>query len=71
MNSFSKYLFITLGVDLLALVVLNAGTIDWIPGMIPGIATYTVIQVFSKEFLSKVGVVKKINKEYIGGFIPF
>lgn len=44
------------------LVILIAGTLAGIPGMILGIPTYTVIRVFSKEFLSQVRVVKKLTR---------
>ena len=44
------------------LVVLIAGTLAGIPGMILGIPTYKVIRVFAKEFLSQVRVVKKLTK---------
>ena len=44
------------------LVILAAGTLAGIPGMILGIPTYTVIRVFAKEFLSQVRVVKKLTR---------
>ena len=44
------------------LVILIAGTVAGIPGMILGIPTYTVIRVFAKEFLSQVRVVKKLTR---------
>ena len=44
------------------LVILIAGTLAGIPGMILGIPTYTVIRVFAKEFLSQVRVVKKLTR---------
>ena len=75
MNAFSKYLLITLGVALpgysnsvkahpleIFLVILIAGTLAGIPGRILGIPAYTVIRVFSKEFLSQVRVVKKLTR---------
>ncbi len=44
------------------LVIMIAGTLAGIPGMILGIPTYTVIRVFAKEFLSQVRVVKKLTR---------
>ncbi len=44
------------------LVIIIAGTLAGIPGMILGIPTYTVIRVFAKEFLSQVRVVKKLTR---------
>ena len=44
------------------LVILIAGTLAGIPGMIVGIPVYTVIRVFAKEFLSKVRFVKKFTR---------
>lgn len=44
------------------LVILIAGTLAGIPGMILGIPIYTVIRVFAKEFLSQVRVVKKLTR---------
>jgi predicted PurR-regulated permease PerM len=44
------------------LVILIAGTLAGIPGMILGIPIYTVIRVFSKEFLSQVRFVKKLTR---------
>lgn len=44
------------------LVIIIAGTLAGIPGMILGIPTYTVIRVFAKEFLSRVRVVKKLTR---------
>jgi predicted PurR-regulated permease PerM len=44
------------------LVILIAGTLAGIPGMILGIPTYTMIRVFAKEYLSKVRVVKKLTR---------
>jgi predicted PurR-regulated permease PerM len=44
------------------LVILIAGTLAGIPGMIVGIPIYTVIRVFAKEFLSQVRVVKKLTR---------
>jgi predicted PurR-regulated permease PerM len=44
------------------LVIIMAGTLAGIPGMILGIPTYTVIRVFAKEFLSRVRVVKKLTR---------
>ena len=45
------------------LVIIIAGTLAGIPGMILGIPTYTVIRVFAKEFLSQVRVVKKLTRK--------
>jgi predicted PurR-regulated permease PerM len=44
------------------LVILIAGTLAGIPGMILGIPIYTVIRVFAKEFLSQVRFVKKLTR---------
>ncbi len=44
------------------LVILIAGTLAGIPGMILGIPLYTVIRVFAKEFLSQVRFVKKLTR---------
>ncbi len=44
------------------LVIIIAGTLAGIPGMILGIPTYTVIRVFAKEFLNRVRVVKKLTR---------
>jgi len=44
------------------LVILIAGTLAGIPGMILGIPSYTVIRVFAKEFLSQVRFVKKLTR---------
>ncbi|HEC43994.1 MAG TPA: AI-2E family transporter [Bacteroides sp.] len=44
------------------LVILIAGTLAGIPGMILGIPMYTVVRVFAKEFLSQVRVVKKLTR---------
>ncbi|MFC2115013.1 AI-2E family transporter [Bacteroidota bacterium] len=44
------------------LVILIAGTLAGIPGMILGIPIFTVIRVFAKEFLSQVRVVKKLTR---------
>ncbi len=44
------------------LVILIAGTLAGIPGMIIGIPLYTVIRVFAKEFLSQVRFVKKLTR---------
>ncbi len=44
------------------LVILIAGTLAGIPGMILGIPIYTVIRVFAKEFLSQVRIVKKLTR---------
>lgn len=44
------------------LVILIAGTLAGIPGMILGIPIYTVVRVFAKEFLSQVRVVKKLTR---------
>ncbi len=45
------------------LVIIIAGTLAGIPGMILGIPIYTVIRVFAKEFLSQVRVVKKLTRK--------
>jgi len=45
------------------LVIIIAGTLAGIPGMILGIPIYTVIRVFAKEFLSRVRVVKKLTRK--------
>jgi predicted PurR-regulated permease PerM len=45
------------------LVIIMAGTLAGIPGMILGIPIYTVIRVFAKEFLSRVRVVKKLTRK--------
>ena len=44
------------------LVILMAGTLAGVPGMIVGIPFYTVIRVFAKEFLSQVRFVKKLTR---------
>jgi predicted PurR-regulated permease PerM len=44
------------------LVILIAGTLAGVPGMIVGIPFYTVIRVFAKEFLSQVRFVKKLTR---------
>lgn len=44
------------------LVIMIAGTLAGIPGMILAIPTYTAIRVFAKEFLIKFRVVKKITR---------
>ncbi len=44
------------------LVIMIAGTLAGIPGMILAIPIYTTIRVFAKEFLSKFRVVKKITR---------
>lgn len=44
------------------LVILIAGTLAGIPGMILGIPIFTVIRVFAKEFLSQVRFVKKLTR---------
>lgn len=43
------------------LVILIAGTLAGIPGMILGIPGYTVIRVFAKEFPDQVRIVKKLT----------
>jgi predicted PurR-regulated permease PerM len=44
------------------LVILIAGTLAGITGMILAIPTYTVIRVFAKEFLNKFRVVQKLTR---------
>ena len=44
------------------LVILMAGTLAGIPGMILGIPIYTVLRVFAKEFLSQIRFVKKLTR---------
>jgi len=44
------------------LVIMIAGTLLGIPGMIVAVPTYTVIRVFAKEFLSKIRVVQKLTE---------
>jgi len=44
------------------LVILIAGTLAGIPGMILAVPAYTVIRVFAKEFFNKFRVVKKITE---------
>lgn len=44
------------------LVILIAGTLAGIPGMILGVPAYTVIRVFAKEFFNQFRVVKKITE---------
>ena len=44
------------------LVILLAGTIAGIPGMIVAIPSYTVIRVFAKEFFNKLRVVQKLTR---------
>ena len=44
------------------LVILIAGTLLGVPGMIVAVPTYTVIRVFAKEFLSRFRVVQKLTK---------
>ncbi len=45
------------------LVILMAGSLAGIPGMILAIPTYTVIRVFAKEFFSEFRVVKKLTEK--------
>lgn len=45
------------------LVIMIAGTLAGIPGMILAVPAYTVIRVFAKEFLNKLRVVKKITED--------
>jgi predicted PurR-regulated permease PerM len=45
------------------LVILIAGTLAGIPGMIMAIPGYTVLRVFAKEFLNKFKVVKKLTSK--------
>ena len=44
------------------LVIMIAGTLAGIPGMILAVPAYTVIRVFAKEFFNRLRVVKKITK---------
>ena len=44
------------------LVIMIAGTLLGIPGMIVAVPTYTVIRVFAKEFFSKFRVVQKLTR---------
>jgi predicted PurR-regulated permease PerM len=43
-------------------VIILAGSIAGIPGMILAIPSYTVLRIIAKEFLHKYPVVKKITK---------
>ena len=45
------------------LVIMIAGSLAGIPGMIIAIPLYTVIRVFAKEFFNKFKVVKKLTKK--------
>ena len=45
------------------LVILIAGTLAGIPGMILAVPAYVVLRVFAKEFFSKLRVVKKITEK--------
>jgi predicted PurR-regulated permease PerM len=45
------------------LVIMIAGTLAGIPGMILAVPTYTVIRVFAKEFFNTIRVVKKITED--------
>jgi len=44
------------------LVILLAGSLAGIPGMILAIPTYTVLRIIAKEFLNKYPVVKRVTK---------
>jgi predicted PurR-regulated permease PerM len=44
------------------LVILIAGTMAGITGMILAIPTYTVLRIVAKEFLSQFSVVQKLTK---------
>lgn len=45
------------------LVILIAGSVTGIPGMILAVPSYTIFRVFAKEFLSKFKVIKKITEK--------
>jgi predicted PurR-regulated permease PerM len=45
------------------IVIMIAGTLAGIPGMILAVPAYTVIRVFAKEFFNRVRVVKKITEK--------
>ena len=45
------------------LVIMVAGSLAGIPGMIFAIPSYTVLRVFAKEFFNKIKVVKKLTRK--------
>ena len=45
------------------LVIMMAGSLAGVPGMILAIPSYTIFRVFSREFLYKFKVIKKITEK--------
>ena len=45
------------------LIIMIAGSLAGIPGMILAIPSYTVLRVFAKEFFNKFKVVKKLTEK--------
>jgi predicted PurR-regulated permease PerM len=45
------------------LVIMMAGTLAGIPGMIVAIPAYTVMRIFAKQFFSRFAVIKKLTED--------
>jgi predicted PurR-regulated permease PerM len=45
------------------IVILMAGSVGGVIGLLVAVPSYTVIRVFAKEFFSEVALVRKLTKE--------
>jgi predicted PurR-regulated permease PerM len=45
------------------IVILMAGSVGGIVGLLVAVPSYTVLRVFAKEFFSEVSLVRKLTKE--------